>query len=310
MDYAGNAEEQVELAQDAADTGDSDLSAADLTEAASLGGLAGDDAGAAIQGQADANAVSPSSGDPASLGETSPVVADADVDGSAVAALEGGDTAVEGAQEGDQGSGSRAGPTGGTASQPAGADGPTPAEADDESESSFVDFGEDYEGDPSVNSISLSTSLSLVSGGSTYQSSDSGLASSADLIDQSYVPVDPPPAQEWGPNWDDESVGTISGDQGVTPGDPGVPPDDPGVPPDDPGVPPDDPGVPPDDPGVPPDDPGVPQPDDPVTPDDPGVTPDGGDSYDGGYGGGESYEAPVEDPVESAPVETGGGDDS
>ena len=161
-----------------------------------------------------------------------------------------------------------------------------------------------------MNSISLSTSLSLVSGGSACWSSDSGLASWADLIDQSYVPVDPPPPQEWGPNWDDESVGTISGDQGVTPGDPGVPPDDTGVPPDDPGVPPDDPGVPPDDPGVPPDDPGVPQPDDPVTPDDPGVTPDGGDSYDGGYCGGESYDAPIEAPVESAPVDTGGGDGS
>ena len=290
-DYAGGAQEQVELAQDAADAGDSDLSEADLGAAASLGALAGNLAGAASQGQEgaseDGSQASLDVGDSSSAEQPGAGIAGPDVGDSTAAALAQANTAVEAAQDGD------------------------PAESDEEAEPSAVDFGEDDDVGSPVYSVSLNSSLTLFSGTAAYQSPDSGVGSSADPVETSYVPEDPPRAVEWGPDWSDTpSDGSYS---------------DPGS------------GGSPDDGGGASDAGGGDSGDgysDGGDTDSGGSSEDGGSydggssddggSYDGGYsedggsydggsydggsydGGGESYEAPVEAPVESAPVDAGG----
>ena len=290
-DYAGGAQEQVELAQDAADAGDSDLSQADLGAAASLGALAGNLAGAASQGQEgaseDGSQASLDVGDSSSAEQPGAGIAGPDVGDSTAAALAQANTAVEAAQDGD------------------------PAESDEEAEPSAIDFGEDDDVGSPVYSVSLNSSLTLFSGTAAYQSPDSGVGSSADPVETSYVPEDPPRAVEWGPDWSDTpSDGSYS---------------DPGS------------GGSPDDGGGASDAGGGDSGDgysDGGDTDSGGSSEDGGSydggssddggSYDGGYsedggsydggsydggsydGGGESYEAPVEAPVESAPVDAGG----
>jgi hypothetical protein len=122
---------------DATDAGEVGLTPAGLGEAASLGGLGGDLAGTAIQDQS-ADSTAPGSGvtDPADVGDTG--------DGSGTA-------------------------SDGSADQPASsADETVPDEPGDGSEPSYVGFDEDNSDDSPAYSVSLSTSVSLVSGGATY----------------------------------------------------------------------------------------------------------------------------------------------